>query len=82
MPTLYIYKKPERIVLYKKLDRCWEKKMVYTTLDIQTHFIVNQKEKTILPYNIIRHYQAQEGPDKLTKMEWVAGHKLILYERC
>ena len=71
MPTLYIYKKPERIVLYKKLDRCWEKKMVYTTLDIQTHFIVNQKEKTILPYNIIRYYQVQEGPDKLTKMEWV-----------
>ena len=82
MPTLYIYKKPERVVVYQKLDRCWEKKRVYSTLDIQTHFIVNQQDKTIIPYNILRYYQEKEGPDKLTKIEWidpVDKNKIIKY---
>ena len=29
MPVIFIYAKPTRVVLYKKLDRCWEKKILY-----------------------------------------------------
>jgi len=67
MPVLFIYAKPSRVVLYRKLDRCWEKKMRYSTLDVQTHFIINDKDKTIIPYNIRRFYVE----NKLTKTEWV-----------
>mgnify|MGYP003351979024 CR=1 FL=1 len=71
MPDVYIYRKPTRVVLYKKLDKCWEKKMLYTTLDMQTHFIVNNMYKTCIPYNIRRHYQVKDNSSILIKTEWV-----------
>ena len=67
MPVVYIYQKPSRIVLYKKLEKCWLPKHKYTTIDIQTHFITNQSGKTIIPYNLIRYYEN----NKLKKIEWV-----------
>lgn len=66
MPVLYLYRKPTRVVIYQKLDRCWEKKRVYTTLDRVTHFIVDSKGMTKIPYNILRYYEN----DRLVKIEW------------
>lgn len=67
MPTLYLYAKPSHVVIYKKLDRCWEKKMKYTTLEDITHFICDTEGKTRVPYNILRHYEN----NKLIRMDWI-----------
>jgi len=67
MPVVYIYRKPTRVVLYKKLDKCWLPKHIYRTIDTQTHFILNNKDRTITPYNIINYYEG----NILKKIEWV-----------
>ena len=67
LPTLYLYAKPSHVIIYKNLDRCWEKKMKYTTLDIVTHFICDELKKTRVPYNILRYYEN----NKLVQMDWI-----------
>lgn len=50
MPTAFIYKRPSLVVIWKKLDRCWEKKKVFSIFDFQTYFFLNEDNKTYLPY--------------------------------
>jgi hypothetical protein len=67
MPVVYIYRKPSITVIYKKLDKCWLPKQVFRIIDIQTHFIIDERGKTRIPYNIIWYYESS----KLKKIEWV-----------
>jgi len=68
MPTIYIYKKPSVVVIYKLLEKCWIKEVWYTTIDRQTRFITDEKGRTRIPYNIVRYYKS----NVLKKIEWVS----------
>ena len=67
MPTAYIYKDPSNIIIWKKIDRCWEKKAFFTVTYSQTHFITNKSNRTIIPYNL--RFTYTNG--KLSKEDWI-----------
>ena len=67
MPVIYIYKKPTKFPVYKAPCFSTSKKVEYSIIDITTYFIVDNLNRTRIPYNKIFYY----GYKGLIKIEWI-----------
>lgn len=68
LPVTYVYQKPSRVVVLLSLDKASVKQTCFTSVERTTHFLVDDKGRTVRPYNIKKYYVN----GKVVKQEYVS----------
>lgn len=68
LPVTYVYEKPSREVVLVQLEKTPVKPTCFTSIERTTHFLVDDKGRTVRPYNIKKYYVN----GKVVKQEYVS----------